>query len=185
MCGKPINLFVATRNRWTSRAVFTIVGHEISCYGRGAMMQLYLLNAKQASFYSEGNIWRVLRLYYICMHSPQNHSIYLIKSFLNLCMPRPNRGSMPRPNRGSMQFLLLLLLTFYLCVLMLLQEALSFARGPAIIINFNVILILLPVCRNLISLIRGTGRVSVYRDGKLGKQKSLCLGTLSHVQCHV
>ncbi|KAL5457609.1 hypothetical protein EMCRGX_G034884 [Ephydatia muelleri] len=39
-----------------------------------------------------------------------------------------------------------------------LREALAFARGPAIIINFNIILILLPVCRNLISLIRGTGR---------------------------
>eukprot|EP00731_Ephydatia_muelleri_P038955 Em1007g1a len=41
-----------------------------------------------------------------------------------------------------------------------LREALSFARGPAIIINFNIILILLPVCRNLISLLRGTGRDS-------------------------
>ena len=41
-----------------------------------------------------------------------------------------------------------------------LQEALAFARGPALPINFNAILILLPVCRNLISFIRGTGRVS-------------------------
>ena len=43
---------------------------------------------------------------------------------------------------------------------MLIQEALAFARGPALPINFNAILILLPVCRNLISFIRGTGRVS-------------------------
>ncbi|KAL5457610.1 hypothetical protein EMCRGX_G034885 [Ephydatia muelleri] len=40
----------------------------------------------------------------------------------------------------------------------LVREALAFARGPAIIINFNIIIILLPVCRNLISLLRGTGR---------------------------
>jgi NADPH oxidase len=38
------------------------------------------------------------------------------------------------------------------------REALAFARGPALPINFNAILILLPVCRNLISFIRGTGR---------------------------
>ncbi|XP_064404880.1 cytochrome b-245 heavy chain-like [Halichondria panicea] len=38
------------------------------------------------------------------------------------------------------------------------REALAFARGPSLPINFNVILILLPVCRNLISFIRGTGR---------------------------
>ena len=39
------------------------------------------------------------------------------------------------------------------------QEALAFARGPAPVINFNMALILLPVCRNLISLIRGSCRV--------------------------
>lgn len=37
------------------------------------------------------------------------------------------------------------------------REALAFARGPSLPINFNIILILLPVCRNLISFIRGTG----------------------------
>jgi len=38
------------------------------------------------------------------------------------------------------------------------REALAFARGPALPINFNIIIILLPICRNLISFIRGTGR---------------------------
>lgn len=47
------------------------------------------------------------------------------------------------------------------CLCQYFQEALAFARGPALPINFNVILILLPVCRNLISFVRGTGRVSV------------------------
>lgn len=38
------------------------------------------------------------------------------------------------------------------------REALAFARAPSLPINFNVILILLPICRNLISFMRGTGR---------------------------
>ena len=36
------------------------------------------------------------------------------------------------------------------------REGLAFARAPAAVINFNSMLILLPVCRNLLSLIRGT-----------------------------
>ena len=36
------------------------------------------------------------------------------------------------------------------------REGLAFARAPAAVINFNSLLILLPVCRNLISIIRGT-----------------------------
>lgn len=38
------------------------------------------------------------------------------------------------------------------------REALAMARAPALPINFNVIIILLPICRNLISKLRGTGR---------------------------
>lgn len=36
------------------------------------------------------------------------------------------------------------------------RQGLVFARAPASVINFNSLLILLPVCRNLISIIRGT-----------------------------
>ena len=35
------------------------------------------------------------------------------------------------------------------------REALAFARGPALMINFNTALVLLPICRNLISFVRG------------------------------
>ncbi|XP_019967097.1 cytochrome b-245 heavy chain isoform X2 [Paralichthys olivaceus] len=38
----------------------------------------------------------------------------------------------------------------------LLGQALSWARAPAACLNFNCMLILLPVCRNLLSLLRGT-----------------------------
>ncbi|XP_076148332.1 NADPH oxidase 1 [Alosa pseudoharengus] len=38
----------------------------------------------------------------------------------------------------------------------LLGSALAWARAPAAVLNFNCMLILLPVCRNLLSLIRGT-----------------------------
>ncbi|XP_028314778.1 NADPH oxidase 1 [Gouania willdenowi] len=38
----------------------------------------------------------------------------------------------------------------------LLGSALAWARAPAAVLNFNCLLILLPVCRNLMSLIRGT-----------------------------
>lgn len=36
------------------------------------------------------------------------------------------------------------------------QSALAWARAPAAVLNFNCMLILLPVCRNLLSLIRGS-----------------------------
>ena len=36
------------------------------------------------------------------------------------------------------------------------RQGLAFARAPAAVINFNSMLILLPVCRNLISIVRGT-----------------------------
>lgn len=35
------------------------------------------------------------------------------------------------------------------------RQALSFARMPALMINFNTALVLLPICRNLISFVRG------------------------------
>ncbi|MED6237424.1 hypothetical protein ATANTOWER_024578, partial [Ataeniobius toweri] len=35
-------------------------------------------------------------------------------------------------------------------------QALSWARAPAACLNFNCMLILLPVCRNLLSILRGT-----------------------------
>ncbi|KAJ8015726.1 hypothetical protein DPEC_G00029130 [Dallia pectoralis] len=38
----------------------------------------------------------------------------------------------------------------------ILGSALSWARAPAAVLNFNCMLILLPVCRNLLSLIRGS-----------------------------
>ncbi|XP_030621946.1 NADPH oxidase 1 [Chanos chanos] len=38
----------------------------------------------------------------------------------------------------------------------LLSSALAWARAPAAVLNFNCMLILLPVCRNLLSLIRGS-----------------------------
>ncbi|XP_062855965.1 NADPH oxidase 1 [Trichomycterus rosablanca] len=38
----------------------------------------------------------------------------------------------------------------------LLGSALSWARAPAAVLNFNCMLILLPVCRNLLSMIRGS-----------------------------
>uniref|UniRef100_A0A3Q3VJ84 FAD-binding FR-type domain-containing protein n=1 Tax=Mola mola TaxID=94237 RepID=A0A3Q3VJ84_MOLML len=38
----------------------------------------------------------------------------------------------------------------------LLGSALAWARAPAAVLNFNCLLILLPVCRNLLSLIRGS-----------------------------
>ncbi|KAB5571172.1 hypothetical protein PHYPO_G00222040 [Pangasianodon hypophthalmus] len=38
----------------------------------------------------------------------------------------------------------------------LIGSALSWARAPAAVLNFNCMLILLPVCRNLLSLIRGS-----------------------------
>ncbi|KAF1384914.1 hypothetical protein PFLUV_G00125130 [Perca fluviatilis] len=38
----------------------------------------------------------------------------------------------------------------------LLGSALSWARAPAAVLNFNCMLILLPVCRNLLSLLRGS-----------------------------
>ncbi|KAF6732437.1 NADPH oxidase 1 [Oryzias melastigma] len=38
----------------------------------------------------------------------------------------------------------------------LLGSALAWARAPAAVLNFNCMLILLPVCRNLLSLIRGS-----------------------------
>lgn len=39
------------------------------------------------------------------------------------------------------------------------QDALSWARAPAACLNFNCMLILLPVCRNLLSFLRGTIQV--------------------------
>ncbi|MBN3309135.1 CY24B protein, partial [Amia calva] len=38
----------------------------------------------------------------------------------------------------------------------LIGSALSWARAPAAVLNFNCLLILLPVCRNLLSLVRGS-----------------------------
>jgi len=41
------------------------------------------------------------------------------------------------------------------------QHALSWARAPAACLNFNCMLILLPVCRNLLSFLRGSIQVSM------------------------
>lgn len=40
-----------------------------------------------------------------------------------------------------------------------LQRALALARAPAACLNFNCMLILLPVCRNLLSFLRGSSAV--------------------------
>uniref|UniRef100_A0A3Q0S7S4 NADPH oxidase 1 n=1 Tax=Amphilophus citrinellus TaxID=61819 RepID=A0A3Q0S7S4_AMPCI len=42
----------------------------------------------------------------------------------------------------------------------ILKSALPWARAPAAVLNFNCLLILLPVCRNLLSLLRGSFRCS-------------------------
>ncbi|XP_060783509.1 cytochrome b-245 heavy chain-like [Neoarius graeffei] len=44
----------------------------------------------------------------------------------------------------------------YFYTRVLIGSALSWARAPAAVLNFNCMLILLPVCRNLLSLIRGS-----------------------------
>uniref|UniRef100_A0A674JIQ5 Uncharacterized protein n=1 Tax=Terrapene triunguis TaxID=2587831 RepID=A0A674JIQ5_9SAUR len=41
----------------------------------------------------------------------------------------------------------------------LLGSALAWARAPAACLNFNCLLILLPVCRNLLSFLRGSSAV--------------------------
>lgn len=45
------------------------------------------------------------------------------------------------------------------------QSALALARAPAACLNFNCMLILLPVCRNLLSFLRGSSavRTNVYK----------------------
>lgn len=43
-----------------------------------------------------------------------------------------------------------------ICTYILFQSALPWARAPAAVLNFNCMLILLPVCRNLLSLLRGS-----------------------------
>ncbi|XP_060782863.1 cytochrome b-245 heavy chain-like [Neoarius graeffei] len=48
----------------------------------------------------------------------------------------------------------------YFYTRVLIGSALSWARAPAAVLNFNCMLILLPVCRNLLSLIRGSFMVS-------------------------
>uniref|UniRef100_A0A673MES4 Cytochrome b-245 heavy chain-like n=1 Tax=Sinocyclocheilus rhinocerous TaxID=307959 RepID=A0A673MES4_9TELE len=46
----------------------------------------------------------------------------------------------------------------------LLGSALPWARAPAAVLNFNCMLILLPVCRNLLSLLRGSFIVTILRS---------------------
>ncbi|CAK6980106.1 cytochrome b-245 heavy chain [Scomber scombrus] len=54
------------------------------------------------------------------------------------------------------QFYLNFLVERWFYTRVLLGQALSWARAPAACLNFNCMLILLPVCRNLLSLLRGT-----------------------------
>lgn len=61
------------------------------------------------------------------------------------------------------------------------QSALAWARAPAAVLNFNCMLILLPVCRNLLSFIRGSFVVRFYdafkvqTEEKTPKNFNLCL----------
>uniref|UniRef100_A0A8D0VQW8 Uncharacterized protein n=1 Tax=Sus scrofa TaxID=9823 RepID=A0A8D0VQW8_PIG len=47
----------------------------------------------------------------------------------------------------------------YIYTRKLLGSALALARAPAACLNFNCMLILLPVCRNLLSFLRGSSAV--------------------------
>ena len=48
-------------------------------------------------------------------------------------------------------------MTTYTCCVLFKQEGLAFARASAAVLNFNCMLILLTMCRNLLSSIRGLG----------------------------
>ena len=87
---------------------------------------------------------------------------------------------------------------FYLRVLI--SDGVSIARGSALCLNFNCLLILLPVCRNLLSLIRYlmpscSARSSVHRltirlfDKHIEFHRcvgyAICFWTLVHVGAHV
>ncbi|XP_059911588.1 cytochrome b-245 heavy chain-like [Gadus macrocephalus] len=54
------------------------------------------------------------------------------------------------------QFYLVFLTDKWFYTRAILGDALSWARAPAACLNFNCMLILLPVCRNLLSMLRGT-----------------------------
>uniref|UniRef100_A0A8C7XGJ5 NADPH oxidase 2 n=1 Tax=Oryzias sinensis TaxID=183150 RepID=A0A8C7XGJ5_9TELE len=59
--------------------------------------------------------------------------------------------------KGLIKIYIILYQRQYICPFMLLhQHALSWARAPAACLNFNCMLILLPVCRNLLSFLRGS-----------------------------
>ncbi|KTG25573.1 hypothetical protein cypCar_00020624 [Cyprinus carpio] len=53
-------------------------------------------------------------------------------------------------------FYLAFLVERYYYTRVILGHALSWARAPAACLNFNCMLILLPVCRNLLSFLRGS-----------------------------
>uniref|UniRef100_A0A8C1ZV40 Uncharacterized protein n=1 Tax=Cyprinus carpio TaxID=7962 RepID=A0A8C1ZV40_CYPCA len=57
-------------------------------------------------------------------------------------------------------FYLAFLVERYYYTRVILGHALSWARAPAACLNFNCMLILLPVCRNLLSFLRGSIQVS-------------------------
>lgn len=62
-----------------------------------------------------------------------------------------------------MQFIFLGFLGFTVslsCVFIFAQSTLAWARASAVCLNFNCMLILLPISRNLISFLRGTSMVS-------------------------
>uniref|UniRef100_A0A3B5ME98 NADPH oxidase 1 n=1 Tax=Xiphophorus couchianus TaxID=32473 RepID=A0A3B5ME98_9TELE len=64
----------------------------------------------------------------------------------------------------------------------LLGSALAWARAPAAVLNFNCMLILLPVCRNLLSLLRGSFVVGRYcRTRTRNKAVTSLLFTLAAV----
>ena len=63
-----------------------------------------------------------------------------------------------------------------LSVYFLMQEGLCVARGSASCLNLNCCLILIPVCRNLISFVRGSGRVR----NRIGNKLCMCIRRVSN-----
>ncbi|KJE96132.1 Nox1 protein [Capsaspora owczarzaki ATCC 30864] len=78
----------------------------------------------------------------------------------------------------------------YKCPHDIMGAGLSVARGAAMILNLNCALILLPVCRNLLSLVRGSIRLSFIRllDHNITMHKliawTICLAAVVHTGAH-
>ncbi|MBN3324857.1 CY24B protein, partial [Atractosteus spatula] len=74
--------------------------------------------------------------------------------------------------------------------LVCLQHALSWARAPAACLNFNCMLILLPVCRNLLSFLRGSCQcfsrnVTRQLDGNITFHKLVAYMIAFHTAVHI